>query len=89
MSLGLLVKNGIKMVFSWIIGAFLILIGVIIIYKGFVSALTNHSKGTMYITLFIGLIIASLGGLIIWWGGNRYNVELGPGYKSRPKKFHY
>ena len=87
--LGLLVKNGIKMVFSWIIGAILILVGGAIIISGFMSALTNHSKVTMYLTLFIGLIIASFGGLIIYWGSNRYNVELGPGYKSKPRRFNY
>lgn len=77
------------MIGSWILGLILILIGGAIVMGGFYLAMTKHSKGVMYIGLVIGLLIAAFGGLIIFWGSNRYNVELGPGYKSKPRRFHY
>ena len=89
MSLGLLVSNGIKMILSWIIGIMLILFGGAIVIWGVYSALTTHSKGVMYMGFILGFPIAAFGGIIIFWGSNRYNIELGPGHRSKPRRFHY
>ena len=89
MSLGLLVSSGIKMILSWIIGLVLILIGGAIVMGGAYSALATHSKGVMYIGFIFGFPIAAFGALIIYWGSHKYDVELGPGHKSKARRFHY
>ena len=75
------IYNIFKMLLYWSIGGLLILIGLVVIYYFL-------SRANMVGILF-GIIIIAFAVILIGYYTHKHDVELGPGYKSKPRRFRY
>lgn len=85
MSFVFVLKNMVKMLIAYAIGALIILFAVILFWQASTKGFGKNNSGV----LIISLIIFFLGILVIWYYSHKYDIKLREGHRSRIRHFDY